>query len=49
MKVFLTLREDFMGTVHDSTCRLFFVTVQDVQSTVQDVETKGNPVPVYFY
>ena len=33
-----------MGTVHDFTCMLLSVTVQDVESTVQDLETKGNPV-----
>ena len=33
-----------MRTLHDFTCTLLSVTVQDIESTVQDVKTKGNPV-----
>ena len=40
-----------MRTLHDFTCILLSVTVQDVQSTVQNVETKVNPVNLtaFFY
>ena len=30
--------------IHDFTCILLSVTMKDVKSTVQDVDTKGNPV-----
>ena len=33
-----------MCTLHDFTCVLLSVTVQVVESTVRDVETKGIPV-----
>ena len=33
-----------MCTLHNFTCMLLSVTVQDVESTVQDVGTEGNPV-----
>ena len=33
-----------MCTSHDFTCTLLSVTVQDVGSTIQDFETKANPV-----
>ena len=33
-----------MYAVHDFTCMSPSITVQDLKSTVQDVETKGNPV-----
>ena len=41
---FLYLREDFMSTLDNFTCMLLSVTVQDVRSTLQDVQIKGNPV-----
>ena len=37
---FFNLREDLMCNFHDFTCMLFSVTVQDVESTVQNVEQK---------
>ena len=50
MKVF-NLCEDFICTLQDSTCMLLSVTEQFVESTVQDIETKDNPVNVtaFFY
>ena len=33
-----------MCTLHDFKCMLPSVTAQDVESTVQDVEAKGNPI-----
>ena len=33
-----------MRTLHHFTCILLSVTVQDVESTVQNVETNGNAV-----
>ena len=36
--------EDFMRTLHDFLRMLLSVTVQDVESIVQDVEIKGNRV-----
>ena len=33
-----------MCTLHNFTCVLLSETVKDVESTVQDVEAKGNPV-----
>ena len=33
-----------MCILHGFTCMLLCVTVQDVESTGQDIETKGNPV-----
>ena len=40
----MNLHEDFMYALHDFTCMLLSVTAHDVESTVQDVETKANPV-----
>ena len=40
---FFNLREDFVGSLRDFTCRLLAVIVQNVELTVQDVETKVNP------
>ena len=36
---FLNLREDFMFTLQHLTCMLLCATVQDVESTVQEIET----------
>ena len=41
---FFNLRGDFVCTVHYFRCMIHSVTVQNIESTVQDVETKGNPV-----
>ena len=51
MNVFFNLREDCMCTLHDITCMLTSITVQNFESTVQDLETKGNPVilTAFFY
>ena len=43
-ELFLDLRVNFICTLHDFTCMLLFETVQDVESTAQDVGTNGNPV-----
>ena len=43
-RFFFNFREDFKGSLHDFTCMLLSVTVQDIESTVQAVEAKGNPV-----
>ena len=33
-----------MYDLHDFTCMLLSVTVHDVESTIQDIETEGNSV-----
>ena len=40
----LNLCEDFTCILHDFMCMLLFVTVQNAESTVYDVETKGKSV-----
>ena len=40
----LHLREIIMYTAYDFTCMLLSVTLKDVESTVQHIEAKGNPV-----
>ena len=47
----LVSHENFMGTLHDFPCMLLSVIVQDVELTIQDVETKGTPVVIkeFFY
>ena len=51
MNVFFNLRKDFMRTFHTFTCMLISVTVQNVESTVQDIETKSSSVNLmaFFY
>ena len=41
---FFNLHEDFMRALHDFTWLLLSGRIQDVESTVQGVETKGNPI-----
>ena len=41
---FLNLREEVMCTLHYYTSMLLSVTVEKVESTVQNVETKGNSI-----
>ena len=41
---FLNLRGNFMCALYDFTFMLLSVIAHDFESTVQDVETKGNPV-----
>ena len=40
-----------MCTLHDFTCTFLSVKLQDVESTVQDAETKDDPVSLntYYY
>ena len=38
------LREVSMRTLHDFTCMLLSVTVQDVDARVKDFETKDSPI-----
>ena len=40
----LSLHEDFKRILHEFMCALLSKIAQDVDSTVQDVETKGGPV-----
>ena len=35
-----------MCSLQDSTCMLLSVTIQYIESIVQDIETKGHPVKV---
>ena len=44
MSVFFNLREDFRCALHDFKCALLSGRIQDGESTVQDVETKGSPI-----
>ena len=41
MNVFFNLRENFTLTLHDFMCMLLSIIVKDVESTIQDFETKG--------
>ena len=43
MSIF-NLHEIFTLVLHNFTCMLLSVIVHDVESTVHDVETRGNPV-----
>ena len=51
MDVFFNLREDFMCNIHDFKCIVLSVTLQDVESIVQDVETNVDLISVtaFFY
>ena len=49
MKVFFNLRENFICTLHNFTRMLLSVTVQTIETTVQEAETKGNRVSLSAY
>ena len=51
MSVFFNSHEVFTYILHDFTCILLSITAQNIDATVQDIETKGNPVNLaaFFY
>ena len=45
----LSVREDITCTLHDFTFMLLSVTVQDIETIVQNVETNGFPVNLMVF
>ena len=41
--------EDFTHILQDFTCTLLSITAQDAESTVEDIETKGNPLTLTVF